>query len=172
METTDLLDKLLDLAEQQAFVVRFSLKEEIMPTWLLIDAQGDTEIIPTPWKTDLEKMLARVFIQARMHKLQTVAYSFLTEAWSAQQPADWKAEDGISETERPMRRADRRESVIACACDGTTTKWRVWRIIRDHLEQVVKLERQQGLENDDFSSWMSELLPLPAAPAEEGQADE
>lgn len=171
METTDLLDKLLDLAEQQALLVRFGLKEELMPTWLLINAQGKTKIVPTPWRNDVEKMLARVFVQGRMSKFGAVAYSFLTEAWTAQQPKDWKPEDGISEAERPMHRADRQERVIACACDGTTTKWRVWGIIRDHLEQVVKLERQEGLENDNFSGWMAELLPLPAAPAKEGQTE-
>jgi hypothetical protein len=149
------LTQLVELAGRHAESVLIGLGEDLMVTWLMVDADGKTtHILGTPWKDDLEKELTRLAIRAyiRVHKI--TAYSLVTECWAASAPKGWKpGEPHIRSSEHP----DRVEIVIAVATNGKETLWRKWLIKRDSNERVVKLEPEE-MDGAKVSSWMTDLL--------------
>ena len=132
---------------------------DLMPSWLLVNSRAEIAILGTPWSDEREKQLARNFLRLKMRELNVVAYSFITEAWTATAPKSWQPESGeaMPEKEQPRNRADRQEIVIAFATDGKTKAWRQWDIQRDWHEQVVALKETDAKEAE-IQSWMANLL--------------
>lgn len=148
------LTQLVELAGEHAERVMIELGDDLMATWLMVDADDKTHIIGTPWKDDLEKELARIAMHAyiRVHKIK--AYSLVTECWAAAAPKGWKpGEPHIEARKHP----ERVEIVIAVATDGKETVWRKWLTKRDWNERVIKLE-PEDMDGTQASSWMTELL--------------
>jgi hypothetical protein len=46
------LDALLNLAEQQVQLVLIGLHQQLLPSWVLINAEGKFWIFGTPWRND------------------------------------------------------------------------------------------------------------------------
>lgn len=153
-----MLTKLLDLAEQQARVVMTVLHQDLVPSWVIISGDDKPVIRATPWRNDNEKRLAELYMRHELKAHKAKAYSFVTEAWTAVAPEDWDPETPLPHHERASERVDRKEVVLAFATDGKTTKWRQWNIQRDWKGEVCALERQKDFSEDEFSSWMNELL--------------
>jgi hypothetical protein len=151
-----MLDQLLDLGAEQAHRVLLELKDQqLLTTWVLLNGDGQIELIPTPWKDDLEKANYRIFLRRHMRERGTRAYSFLTEAWQAsEKPGDFKPEDPQWVPAR--KRADRIEVVIVMACDRANSKLRSWRIVRNHLEQIIRLDPLEEYATQE--GWVTEML--------------
>ena len=133
----ELLDKLIDLAYNHAAATLLAQKRrELLPTWLLINGEGKANILATPWRDNREKRLAELFIKLQMTAQGTVAYSFVTEAWAAQAPQDWRPGQPRTFPE-PRNDPARREVVIAMACTADAQRMRSWVIHRNHLEQIA-----------------------------------
>jgi hypothetical protein len=152
-----MIEELLNLAHHQAEMVILTLKQDLMPTWLLISRSNKIFIVGTPWRDDEEKALAQQAMRKKMRESHITAYSFITEAWTAQAPPDWDPKTLLPEDQRPMNRSDRREVVVAMASDGQETGWRVWEIKRDWNEQVRELE-EITFENSLMEGWMKDML--------------
>ena len=137
----DGLEVLLDSAEQHIRRVLLEQKEdELVP--LFVMAKPDEMILcPTPWRDDFEKALMVDMVRQEMRKEGVKAYVFMSEAWSAKQPAGWKP--GDPEGPAPSDRPDRQEIVFALACDKERALERVWRIVRGEAGTIVKLEREE-----------------------------
>jgi hypothetical protein len=159
----ELLDKLIGLAERQARLVLLELKlPSLMAAWVLMDKAGKCEIVATPWHDELEKQLYANMVRTVMRQKKVVAYSFLTEAWTATvEPEEWDKEsgrplDGLRAGERP----DRQEAVIACACSKDSARWKRWRIVREATtERIIDLKEQPWPESEQQpKSWIAEML--------------
>lgn len=153
------LDDLLKLAGEQAKGVLLELHmRQLLPTWLFVLPDGKFSVLATPWNNDAEKILARIKVKRQIKKLGPVAYSLLTEAWTA----SYKPEEvpGTSRYRRPADRADRREVVMAVASDGTQIKYAQWAIKRDWNDQVAALEPIQ-MRDGKLESWMAQMLKDP-----------
>jgi hypothetical protein len=152
--TKEQLSHLADLAGEHARAVLVELGHDMMPCWLMIDRQGKSHIMGTPWQSQGEKNAMAALMRAEMRKLDVVAYSLVVEAWSAQAPKGWKeGEPHTPSSEHP----DRKEVVIAFATDGKQIEWRQWAIKRNWVEEVVALE-PTDFDGSQAISWMTKLL--------------
>jgi hypothetical protein len=116
------LDTLLDSAEHVAREVMFKEREQLPPTWILSDGK-ETKEIATPWRDDLERAIAKIFIADIIKEYKTVAYSFVSEVWVATETKE-EYESGKPYVQ-PRHRPDRKEMVMAFATDGTKVVRRV-----------------------------------------------
>jgi hypothetical protein len=151
------LDQMIELAGEQARRVLLEAKQpELLTSWILEDADGGVSMIATPWRDDAEKAKAATFMRHYMRRHRTVRYSFLTEAWQAfEKPGEYRPQD--PDWVRPKDRPDRIEVVVAMACDKERSVSKSWRIIRNHLEQIIALdllEQQKG----PLEGWITSLL--------------
>jgi hypothetical protein len=157
------LDAMLHLAETQARQILLKLHiPSLMPVWLMITADGKVDILPTPWQDEHEKQSYANMVRVLMRKHRVVAYSFLTEAWTATLDKDefdeksGRPHDGIMGA---RHRPDRQEIVIACACTATISRWKRWRIVREATtERIIKLEEQSEPLGAEAESWLTEML--------------
>ena len=129
------LDGLLDLAERQAREVLLKQKhDEILPTFVMAQRDGGLVIAGVQFRNDFEKRLVREKIREIMRSNDTVAYSFLTEGWAVAYPLD--ADMRVRPSENPRRI----EVVSALATNVVESKYKQWRMIRDHKGDVSALE--------------------------------
>jgi hypothetical protein len=153
------LDDMLDLAGRQAQVVLIQYKmPHLVPSWLLIQADGSTEIIGTPWNDDDEKHNFVVLMKLKMRELGTVAYSLVAEAWQASAPKHWDTKSDLPDKLRPRNRPDRKEVVMALAATATEARYRQWEIKRDWVENITSLELEPEPSSTTSESWMADLL--------------
>lgn len=145
------LESMVTMAGTFAHLIILQMKQELMPTWVLISASGQSDILATPWRNDAEKEYAKVFMREQIKQRNAIAYSFVVETWLAtyDKPDDY-------EKVRPKDRVDRKEAVMALASNGTETLWRTWLIHRDWNEQIIALEEQPEIA-EPFG-WMADLL--------------
>lgn len=143
------LETLLKVAAEQAHEIILTQGRPLMPTWVLIDHQGNSHILGTPWRNGAEKMMYRLAITQTVKKLRVRAFSFLSECWIRKQ------KEGTPYVE-PRLAADRREAVIAMASDGKDTQWRQWEMVRDHNEKVIKLVPVDCTGGKE--GWIADLL--------------
>jgi hypothetical protein len=163
MNEAERLDDMLRVAEVQARLILLELHmPTLMPVWLMITAEGKVDILPTPWKDEREKQDYASMIRNLMRKRNVVAYSFLTEAWTATLDKDevdqetGRPHDGIMQA---RHRPDRQEAVIACACTAKLARWKRWRIIREATtERIIKLEEQSEPTGSEAESWLTQML--------------
>jgi hypothetical protein len=149
------LDNLLIAAETQARDVILKRQRELPPTWVLINAKGETQIEITPWRDELEKQFVRIFIKGMIKRQKTVAYSFLVEAWMATAPKGW--EPGVDPPIAASEQPNRQECVVACAVQGKEKHWILWTIKRNASGKAISLDRRPD-EPERVEGWMSEML--------------
>jgi hypothetical protein len=160
----ELLDSLINLAEQQARQVLLGLKRpSLLPTWVLVDRAGDFIIVATPWRDEPEKHLCAAKLRLEMRKRRVRAYSFVTEAWTRRLEAEeWDHESGQpSDGVQARNHPEREETVIACACGfGLEPRWKQWRIVREATtERIIDLKEQPFPESVvEPQGWISRML--------------
>jgi hypothetical protein len=149
------IDTLMLALESMAREQILTNQDSLPPTWILINAKGESQIEMTPWNDDLEKAIAEVFIKIKMLKQQTKSYAFATEAWMAMAPPGWDPES--SEPLRASNHPDKKECVVMFATDGQEKRWLFWEIERDDRGKALRLEpnRQDGWTAE---GWMGNLL--------------
>lgn len=158
MNDEHIVDTLIKLAEQQVHNVLLVLRQPLMPSWVIIDKDGQPHIRATPWRSDREKALAAIFLKLQIRARKAQAYSFVTEAWAAEAPEGFDdINTPLAAKDRPMNRADRREVVIAFATDGHRSEWRQWLIRRDWNGRIITLEPAHDIDKPE--GWIAELLP-------------
>lgn len=144
------LDDLLGLAAQQAHLTLLGLKlPDLAPSWVFIQADKSKRVLITPFADDDQKEATIAYVKAWMHNHGTIAYSFLSEAWSAYlEPGEWDPESGpLPEADRPINRLNRKEIVMVLATDGKETKHRQWEIVRDWEGKICGLVPQEMAES-------------------------
>jgi hypothetical protein len=163
MNDHQLLDKLIDLAEQQARLVLLELKmPSLMAAFVLMTQKGKFEIVATPWRDEAEKHFYANMLRTMMRKKHVMAYSFVSEAWTRHLEAgEWDNDKGQPHDGITARNyAGRQEVVIACACSKDLARWKQWRIVREATtERIVALQEQPLPESESPpESWMIGLL--------------
>lgn len=162
----DHLDGLLALAGHHAQTVLVDLKmRSLVPTWVLVNDNAQVQIVGTPWDDEHEKNRVARKMRFEMRRRKTIAYSFVTEAWTATVEAhelDLERRELKDPMRKPAHRADRQEVVIACAADKSGVMlWRQWRIVRDWQDQIVRLEEKPfpfSVTEHQPQSWLAEML--------------
>jgi hypothetical protein len=149
------LKNLIELAGEQAKTVMIGLGQDLMPSWVFIDNRGKVSILGTPWQDDSEKQLARIALQKKIKREHIVAYSFVSEAWTATKPAGWTLPPDYQGV---RTEPDRREIVLAFATDGKEQELGVWSIHRDEKGNVFALEQSKEDNDVPMQGWMTELL--------------
>lgn len=114
----------------------------------------ELEVVGCPWQNDVEKrnMIFELAAQIALSKSPVVAYSFLSECWSATYL------DGDQRPRVAARLAPhRREAVICLASDGAQHRSRCWEIGRDKAGRCTSLA---GIEMPmtGFESWILDAL--------------
>lgn len=144
------LDQLLELAEQQAHLVLLGLKApELVPSWAFVQPDGSTHVLATPFVNDAQKDATVAYVKAWMRNHDTVAYSFLCEAWTATlSPEEWNPSSGkpIPVADQPRNRVDRIEVVYAMATDGKESQFKQWQIVRGWKGEVIGLAPHNSSE--------------------------
>jgi hypothetical protein len=148
------LNLLVQLASQQAKTIIVDGQTELIPTWVLVNQEGDICIIGTPWENDAQKMQAEHLMRKKIQEYQAVAYSLVVEAWLASYPPQTKLDQHFI---RPHDQPDRREVVITLATDGRQTVWKTWAVRRDYLDRVVALEEEPSPASEP-QGWMTSLF--------------
>ena len=146
------LEDLVRLGEEQARRVLIGTKEELVPSWLLLDENGPT-ILATPWADNREKQLVTHAMRKTMRERQVIAYSLLVEAWFVVVPEEQY------EGPPPSERDDRKEAVVVMAAnrDGQHL-YRQLAIVRDKEGACVELRRLDGPEDRVNSLLFDNLL--------------
>jgi len=158
------LDSLLELAGKHARTVLVDIKMRgLMPTWLLINQTGNVMIVGTPWEDDADKERVHKHMRSHMRKLGVIAYSFITEAWTASVDIDEidATGQGLKDPmRRPVHRGDRQEVVIACASTATETHWRQWRIVREPTTEIIVDLKLKAFPESDYQpqGWLADML--------------
>ena len=160
MNEEEQLDRLIELAGGHARMVLVELKQNLVPSWVLISRDGKIRIVPTPWRDEEEKQRYVAEVRRLMRKQRVQFYSFVSEAWTATlEPGQWdeaagQPVDGIRASKRP----EREEAVLSCACSKELVRWKQWRIVREATtERVIDL-KENPIPQCAFESWISEML--------------
>ncbi len=119
--------ELLRLAGDHARHILLERRErQLMPSYVLIGADGLGHVVGTGWRNDDEKIAAIAQVRDLAREYRAVALSFVTEAWvtdTLHQP------DAL--TMRPSEHPQRHEVVHAFATDKNHTQMAQWQIVRD-----------------------------------------
>lgn len=152
------LAEMAQLGVEQAQRWLIGTKEQLSPSWLLQNQDGERALVMTPWASDIEKSAILAAMRKTMRVQQTVSYSLVVEAWAASYPngTDWQ------NYVRPSKREDRMEMVMVLATDGTEVVLRDFKIIRDwHTGKCKELEELPASNSKDYSSPFLTMLSLP-----------
>ena len=122
------LDLLLQQAEVRARRTLIGTREQLRPLLHMIHADGKESVAGVPWRDAGEKETALALVRALMRAGDVVAYSILTEAWSATPPEGWKPGEPLP---TPSEGPDRLEVAVAAAYSRRRRKAAMWRIERD-----------------------------------------
>jgi hypothetical protein len=83
------LEAILHVAEIQARQILLELHmPSLVPIWVMVGGDGKVDILPTPWYNEEEKHGYANMVRILMRRRKVVAYSFLTEAWTARLAED------------------------------------------------------------------------------------
>jgi hypothetical protein len=151
------LKNLVNLAEAHARTIMIEFQMDLVPAWLLVDKHDQVHILGTPWQNNHEKAVAEAKVKAFMRKHEIIKYSFVVEAWEAEALSGTDLEE-IPEEQRPRNRADRIETVIACATDNAKAEWRMWRTIRNRKGKVINLKPYRIDSDREPEGWMRDML--------------
>lgn len=145
---------MLEGAEAHARKVLLEKHQSLPPTWTLFDKNDHETRFATPWNDNFQKKLAEFFLRMQIVRYESVAYSFVTEAWLAlTNSPDYKPNQPAGE------QSERQEVVVALAVNRESQELRTWIIKRDYHERVIKLELKHIKDADtSFTSWMSSLF--------------
>jgi hypothetical protein len=122
------LDLLLQQAEVRARRTLIGTGGQLRPLLHMIHADGKESVAGVPWRDAGEKETALALVRALMRAGDVVAYSILTEAWSATPPEGWKPGEPLPTA--PSEEPDRLEVVVAAAYSHRRHKAAMWRIER------------------------------------------
>jgi hypothetical protein len=145
MSADDLLDMLIDHAYQHArtiLIERRTGDQQLAPAWLTIGGDGAFTVTITPFSNDFEKDLVIAAMRKTMREQGVVAYSFVSEAWSASEPESYDPKRHGWPKDRP----DRQEVVIAVASTRAVCIHATWLIKRDKRGRVTALEPQPDFD--------------------------
>jgi hypothetical protein len=150
------LDKMMELAKDQANRVMVGTKDELTPIWLLVTEKGDkpddVTVYATPWGNNREKHLVIETMRDVMRERRCTAYSMLTEAWMLRVQGVGITEENYTGP-TPSESPDRQECVVAMAAnkagehryqtlqtvraaDGTCTELRALSAVEDRFTGV------------------------------------
>lgn len=149
------LNELLEMAHQQARRVLIGKAgEQLTPLWHLINEDGEEKVIGTPFDGEAQKRILCAYMRQFMAENHVVRYSFLSEGWAVMLPK------GIDHktVERPVNHPDRREMVMAFACDREQTLSRWWFIKRDRRGRVTALPEEVMDRNSPMLGLFDNLL--------------
>jgi len=111
----------------------------------MIHADGRESVAGVPWRDDGEKETTHALFRALMRAGDVVAYSILTEAWSAT-PREGRKPGELLPTS-PSEGPDRFEVVIAAASSRRRRKAAMWRIERDADGRCTDLVLMPGVDS-------------------------
>lgn len=151
------LDKMIELAYQQARTIMCHMDRPLVPAFLLVNADDTVEVLGCEMGDDRQRAQLASQLKARMRSSHTIAYSFVTEAWTAIRTAEELTEGPI----RAEDQVDRREIVVALATDGKESRCPSWEIIRDWKGRCIDLALPpfEATERpDSFTGWITQLL--------------
>lgn len=116
---------------------------ELIPVYLLV--ADKLHILACPWRDEEEKLLTVELVRVKSRELNATMAGFLCEMWMTKHGPGVEPDD----VKPPSQSPNRIEGVIAVATDGTETKARFWRTIRDRpAGKVLRLEEDQPLPGD------------------------
>jgi hypothetical protein len=122
------LNLLLQQAEVSARRALIGTREQLRPLFHMIHADGKESVAGVPWRNAGEDT-THALVRALMRAGDVVAYSILTEAWSATRAEGWKPGELLPTA--PSEGPDRLELVIAAAYSRRRRMAAVWRIERE-----------------------------------------
>ena len=138
------LDLLLQQAEVHARRALIGTREQLRPLFHMIHADGKESVADVPWRAG-EKETTLALVRALMRAGDVVAYSILTEAWSAT-PREGRKPGELLPTS-PSEGPDRFEVVIAAASSRRRRKAALWRIERDADGRCTDLVLMPGVDS-------------------------
>ena len=139
------LDLLLQQAEARARRALIGTREELRPLLRMIHADGKETVAGVPWRDASEKETTLALVRALMRGGDVVAYSILTEAWSATPPEGRRPGEPLPTS--PSEGPDRVEVVIAAASSRRRRKTAMWRIERDADGRCTDLVLMPGVDS-------------------------
>jgi hypothetical protein len=119
-------------------------RERLRPLLHMIHADGNESVAGVPWGAG-EKETTLAPVRALMRAGDVVAYSILTEAWSATLPEGWKPSEPLPTA--PSEGPDRPDVVIAGAYSSRRRKAAMWRIERDADGRCTDLVLMPGVDS-------------------------
>ena len=144
------LDLLVQQAEALARRALIGTREELRPLLRMIHADGKETVAGVPWRDASEKETTLALVRALMRAGDVVAYSILTEAWSATPPEGRRPGEPLPTS--PSEGPDRVEVVIAAASSRRRRKAAMWRIERDADGRCTDLVLMPAV--DGMAAWM------------------
>jgi hypothetical protein len=144
------LDLLLQQAEVRARRALIGTREQLRPLLHMTHADGKETVAGVPWRDAGEKETALALVRALMRAGDVVAYSILTEAWSATPPEGWKPGEPLPTA--PSEGPDRLEVAVAAAYSRRRRKAAMWRIERDADGRCTDLVLMPAV--DGMAAWM------------------
>jgi hypothetical protein len=138
------LDLLLQQAEVSVRSALIGTREQLRPLFHMIHANGQESLTSVPWRDEGEKETTLALVRALMRAGDVVAYSILTEAWSATPREGQKPDEPLPTS--PSEWPDRVEVVIAAASSRRRRKAAMWRIQRDADGRCTGLVLMAGVD--------------------------
>jgi hypothetical protein len=138
------LDLLLQQAEVRARLALIGTREQLRPLFHMIHADGKESIAGVPGHDAGEMETTLSLVRALMRAGDVVAYSILTEAWSATLPEGWKPGEPLLIA--PSKGPNRLEVVIAATHGRRRRKAAMWRIERDVDGRCTDLVLMPGVD--------------------------
>ena len=166
------LDLLLQQAEVSARSALIGTREQLRPLFHMIHANGQESLTGVPWRDDGEKETTLALVRALMRAGDVVAYSILTEAWSATPAESWKLGEPlpIAPTRAGSPRSGNRRRVQSSPPHGRDVAHRAGRGRALHRPRPHARRRRNGRSDAEITfhiplwrPWEGRWRPLRAA---------
>ena len=159
---SEMLDKMMAGAER-GIRERIGTKDVMLPIWHVMHADGQSEVIGTPWGNYNEKEAVFAAMRAMFRTTDVIAYSIVTEAWTtpkalSQDEVKAMAPDGDIAQIHPSVMPDRVEVFTATASDGSTVQMKMWDIRRDRRGRVQAIVQRPEMEGGEFGGSIATML--------------
>lgn len=155
-----LLDKMM-LAAEASIRRHIGKRQTLMPVWHVVHADGQSEVIGTPWADGDEKQTIFAAMREMFRTTDVIAYCLTVEAWAtpSMMPADVKAivPTGDINDLIPSEMPDRVEIFTATASDGSETLSVIWDIRRDKRGRVQAVIKRDP-DNIRIGGTVAEML--------------
>lgn len=123
---------------------------DVLPTWMIIDESGNSQVIGTPWENDFQKREAALTIAKMVFESKAQTVIFIADVWTRNLPKNAPEEET---RKRPSQQLDAIEAIVAQCWNSDHTGFGIIKQYRQldngELIELEYIEQDNPVTNSD-----------------------